>query len=203
MPVAEPREVDDRLHDRRLADARAAGDHHAAVAQRGLDRLPLLRRASSAPVTVSNAWIAAPTSSGNVARGRPRAAPRAARPTRPRHRTALAATLHGPRCPSTSRTISLALLERAQPRRELVGVRSAAARPRRDQLVVGQVHVAVLGAGLERMQQARFEPLGCIARHPELLRDRIRGAKPDAPHLVREAIRIRADDVDRVLAVLA
>ena len=44
--------------------------------------------------------------------------------------------------------------------------------------------------GLERVEQARFEALRRIARDAELLRDRIRGAKADAPHLVREPIRV-------------
>ena len=39
---ARARDVDDRLHDRGLADAGAAGDHGAAVAQRRLDRAALL-----------------------------------------------------------------------------------------------------------------------------------------------------------------
>ena len=40
--VADPREMHDRLDDRRLTDAGTAGDDRDRVAQRGLDREPLL-----------------------------------------------------------------------------------------------------------------------------------------------------------------
>ena len=98
LAVHEPREVDDRLDDRRLADAGAAGDHGALVAQRGLDRAPLLRRRASTPVTASNAWIAAWTSSASAARRRRDELGELRRRTRPRRRAARGSAVHGPRC---------------------------------------------------------------------------------------------------------
>ena len=59
----------------------------------------------------------------------------------------------------------------------------------------------VLRRRLERVQQARFDPLRRILREAELLRVRIRRTKADAADLVREPVRVRAYDVDGVLAV--
>ena len=93
-------------------------------------------------------------------------------------------------------------LERAEPRREQVFTYLEQLRGARHQFVVGNVHVAVLDAGLERVQEAGLESLGRVAGDAELAGDRIGGAKPDAPDLVREAVRILAHHADRVLAVL-
>ena len=62
--------------------------------------------------------------------------------------------------------------------------------------------MAVLDRGLERVEQAGLEPLRRVARDAELLRDRVGRAEADAPDLVGEPVRVRADHADRVLAVL-
>ncbi len=190
------REVHDRLHDRGLADAGAAGDHDALVAQRGLD-------GAAAAGRRARAWSAPRTRgsppSTSIANGRAPASRSARRPacprTRPRHRGTRGARCTAPRSPSTSRTTSPAASSAASRGGSWSAAMPSSSAARADQLLVGKVHVAVLDRGLERVQQAGLEPLRRVARDAELRGDRVGGAKPDAPDLVREPVRVLRDDV--------
>ena len=69
------------------------------------------------------------------------------------------------------------------------------------QLLLGDMQMAVLEIGVEHMHHAGLEARRRIFCQAKFGRDGIGGAKPDAPYFDRQAIRVLADLVDRVFAV--
>jgi hypothetical protein len=90
---------------------------------------------------------------------------------------------------------ALPLAEAVERGVELVSIGVEQLDRRRERLVPGEEHVALVGGLLEDEQQPRLQSLGGVVRHTQLAADPVRGPEPDAEHLLGEAVGVGTDHV--------